>query len=540
MLAAGAAALALLALPSLASATPGTGPASCSAAGDCRPARGPAPTARPRESWLLVGGSARCPCGSRANLDRPRHARAPRGHDAGRRARARRLAHGRARSSRAAGCRSPRRPGSGPALDRGHPDRILRRAVPPERRASTRPRSWPRVSTFDHDGRFGDAYYLEQTYGQIAFTEPVSRRSTIAGPTTAPARRYDIYNWSAPPSTRPASAIGLPALRLRLPEDRGVTGSGQAEIGGRYVWINGDFSLHPRARAGPQPRARRTPAGCSARAAGRRAPSAARAIRPRSPYDDPFDAMGRAPPSCADDMEHKLALHPPPGLRGKVVGVSVRPHGAHGDAHGIAGGPADPEARRRQLLRRVPPPIGFFDSQAPLLAGVLIRTEAPVAAPTTPTRRSSTCTRRPGGRLADAAMDVGQVFSDQPARHHDQGRRPGRHRGSPWRSRCPRDTLPPECAQRPLGGRRTARRSVLRWSGRDRRLLGRRPTSSSATERRSARRWTTDFTDSGLVPGTTVELHRGGRGRGAATTGPATAVRLVIPGHDAAGGLRPG
>ena len=90
-------------------------------------------------------------------------------------------------------------------------------------------------------------------------------------------------------------------------------------------------------------------------------------------------------------MQHKLALHLLPGLgregRRRVGHLSP---GADGDAH--AGPP--------ELLRIPKPgggnyyveyraPIGFFDSQAPLLQGVLIRTECAGCSGRnrTPTRR---------------------------------------------------------------------------------------------------------------------------------------------------------
>ena len=95
-------------------------------------------------------------------------------------------------------------------------------------------------------------------------------------------------------------------------------------------------------------------------------------------YGDPFDAMGRASIVRQMSMEHKLALGLLPASAVKVVGGSGTYHIAPMET--LTGSP--------EVLRIPKPgggsyyveyryPLGFFDSQAPGLQGVLIHTEAP-------------------------------------------------------------------------------------------------------------------------------------------------------------------
>ena len=243
------------------------------------------------------------------------------------------------------------------------------------------------------------------------------------------------------------------------------------------------------------------------------------------PYDDPFDAMGRAPVLRQMSMEHKLTLRLLPSSAVKVVGAS--------GTYRLA--PMETLTGSPEVLRIPKPgggnyyveyrsPIGFFDSQAPPLQGVLIRTEAPVSDPNdADTALIDMHPATPG--WGDAAMDVGQVFSDPLSNVtiQDVGQDAS---GATLLLNVPLDTVPPS-APGGLTAVAAATSAVLHWTAasddysvyyyrveRDGVLVG-APTA-------------TDFTDTGLVPGTTVTYRVAAVDAGG-NTGPSVSARLKIP-----------
>ena len=372
------------------------------------------------------------------------------------------------------------------------------------------------------------SYYQEQTYGQLAFVNRGVSAATIASP-TATCAMNDIYNWSAL-AEHEAGVNDQTSQHyvFVFPKITACLWTGQAEIGGRYVWINGADAFKTYVLAHEL--------GHNlglAHAGGLLCQSGGVAVAISSTcdpavshtYDDPFDAMGRAPVLRQMSMAHKLKLRLLPGSAVKVVGAS--------GTYRLA--PMETLTGAPEVLRIPKPgggnyyveyrsPIGFFDSQAPALQGVLIRTDAPVSDANDPdTALIDMHPATPG--WSDAAMDVGQVFSDPLSNVtiQDAGQDAS---GATLLLNVPLDTVPPS-APGGLSAAAADTNAVLHWTAasddysvyyyrvtRDGALIG-VPT-------------TTDFTDTGLVPGTAVTYTVAAVDAGG-NVGPAVSVRLAIP-----------
>ena len=211
-------------------------------------------------------------------------------------------------------------------------------------------------------------------------------------------------------------------------------------------------------------------------------------------YHDPFDAMGSGdigsgtPVVRQMSMQHKLALHLLPASAVKVVGVTGTYRLAPMETlTRIRRAPAHPQGRRRQLLRRVPPADRLLRQPPTPLSGVLIRTESPeiYSNPSDPNADTALIDMHPASfdDWTDAAMDVGQTFSDPLHSITIQDCRAGRHRcdaaitcratrfrrARPAGSRPSRAARPPSCTGTPhrrFHGRRLRRRARRR-AGRD-------------------------------------------------------------------------
>ena len=254
-------------------------------------------------------------------------------------------------------------------------------------------------------------------------------------------------------------------------------------------------------------------------------------------YLDPFDAMGSGDIGSGQSlvrqmsMEHKLALHLLPTSAVKVIGTS--------GTYRIA--PMETLTGTPELLR-IPKfgggnyfveyrqPIGFFDSQGPPFAnGVLIRTESPEIAsnPAHPNADTALIDMHPetAEDWTDAAMDPGQVFTDRlrgiTIRNVGQDAS-----GVTLAITVPGDTLPPS-APSGLSAVANGTTAQLRWNA---------ATDDFSVDDYVVKRdgaqvgtpVTTDFTDTGLVPGTTVSYTVAAVDAGG-NIGPAAAVSLAIP-----------
>ena len=372
------------------------------------------------------------------------------------------------------------------------------------------------------------SYYQEQTYGQIAFSNAGVSIVTIASPTTS-CSMNDVYNWAA--LAEHEAGVNDQAYQhyvFVLPKITACTWTGQAEIGGRYVWINGAdaFKTYVLAHELGHNLGLAHAGGLLCQSGGVAVPiSSTCDAAALHPYDDPFDAMGRAPVLRQMSMEHKLKLRLLPSSAVKVVGAS--------GTYRLA--PMETLAGAPEVLRIPKPgggnyyveyrsPIGFFDSQAPALQGVLIRTEVPVSDPNDPdTALIDMHPATPG--WGDAAMDVGQAFSDPLSNVTIQNVGQDAS-GATLLLNVPLDTVPPS-APGGLTAVAADTSAVLHWTAasddysvyyyrveRDGVLVG-APTA-------------TDFTDTGLVPGTTVTYKVAAVDAGG-NIGPPVAARLTIP-----------
>ena len=188
-----------------------------------------------------------------------------------------------------------------------------------------------------------NSYYQEQTYGQIGFSGTVFGPYDIAGP-TGTCSANDFYTWAA----QAENATGMNDSAFKhwvfvFPDVPACGWSGLAEIGGPHVWINGGFEVPVIAHELGHNLGISHAGGLSCTASGVAAPMGDACTIDRTHYQlpqyaDPFDAMGNWPVLRQMNMEHKQALGLLPDLRcpdGRRLGdVSAR---SHGDARPVGG-----------------------------------------------------------------------------------------------------------------------------------------------------------------------------------------------------------
>jgi hypothetical protein len=382
-----------------------------------------------------------------------------------------------------------------------------------------------------------NAYYQEQTYGQLAFGGDVFGPVTIdpdSSHATTGCSTDDVYNWAhlAEAAASVQDFTYQHYVFVFPPTLASCMWAGQAEIGGRYVWIK-TFAVSVLAHELGHNLGLAHAGGLACTSSGTPVSISSSCDAPRlHPYDDPFDAMGRAPVLRQMSMEHKLKLHLLPTSAVKVVGASGTYHLP----------PMETLTGLPEVLRIPKPgggnyyveyrqPIGFFDSQLPLLQGVLIRTEAPPPDPndlaTANDPDTALIDMHPSAGLdwSDAAMDVGQVFSDPLSNVTIQNLGQDGS-GATLLLNVPLDTVPPS-APSGLSAVASGTSAVLHWTAasddysvdyyrvtRDGTLVG---TPAG-----------TDFTDSGLVPGTSVSYSVAAVDAGG-NVGPAVAADVAIP-----------
>ena len=385
-----------------------------------------------------------------------------------------------------------------------------------------------------------DAYYLEQTYGQLgitgqAFGGAAFDISDSTGDQSCTPNDLDLW------ASRAESLAGINDTSYQhyvfvFPRRQSCPFSGIAEVGGKHSWINGDFSVRVIAHELGHNLGLAHAGGLQCTSSGLPAPMGDSCSAEGFEYLDPFDAMGSGDSAPGQSlvrqmsMEHKLALHLLPSSAVKVVGIN--------GTYRIA--PMETLTGSPELLR-IPrfgggsyfveyrQPIGFYDSQAPALSGVFIRTESPEFAsdPTSPNADTALIDMHPGtqGDWSDAGMDVGQVFSD-PLRGITIQNVGQDASGATLLVTVPRDTLPPS-APTGLSAVLNGSTALLRWSAASDNFA----VDTYVVMRDGAevgKPATTDFTDAGLVPGTTV-AYSVAAVDASGNVGPAAILNLAIP-----------
>jgi hypothetical protein len=385
-----------------------------------------------------------------------------------------------------------------------------------------------------------NSYYLEQTYGQIGFS------GDVFGPLTLPGSSGDcgtmspnyepnldpLYIWLQDaeqqiPGFSEASydhiVLAIPSITTCMMS--GV--AGVAEVGFKHVWINGAFQVRVLAHELGHNLGLKHAGGLVCTAGGSPTPISNSCNASANPYGDPFDAMGRATTVRQMSMQHKLALNLLPPSAVKIVGAS--------GAYRIA--PMETLTGTAQLLRIPKPgggnyfveyryPFGFFDGQAPLLQGVLIRTESPASSDPNASD-TSLIDMHPTASpdWTDATMGVGQSFSDaltgialQTVAQDETG--------ATLNVTVPLDVIPPG-ATGGLSAVVSGTSVALQWAPATDNIV----VDAYRVTRDGSQVGTptgTAFTDSGLVPGTTVAytvtaVDPAGNG------GPAAALNVAIP-----------
>jgi hypothetical protein len=387
-------------------------------------------------------------------------------------------------------------------------------------------------------------YYDETTYGQIQFNGAVMAPVTLPGVPGASCGTDPLNTWRTQAESL-AGVVDSAYQHVVIALPKGVTAcglggvAGVAEVGGKHVWDLGDFSVRVLAHELGHNLGLAHAGGLSCTNAGAPAPMgdscSANAIQDQE-YLDPFDAMGAGDVGTPTlvvrqmSMEHKLALGVLPASAVKVVGVS--------GTYRLA--PMETLTGTTELLR-IPKagggsyyveyrqPIGYFDSDPTPVSGVLIRTESPevLSDPSNPNADTGLIDMHPATQFdwSDAAMDIGQVFDD-PLRGitiQDLGQDAT---GVTLQVTMPRDSVPPG-APTGLTAVADGTSAVLHWTAASDDIavqdyiVTRNGTQIATPE-------ATDFTDTGLVPGAKVSYSVAAVDA-AGNVGPAAGVSLTMP-----------
>jgi hypothetical protein len=382
------------------------------------------------------------------------------------------------------------------------------------------------------------AYYIEQTYGQLGFTgKAFGGAGFDISDSSQSCTTNDLDMWAS----KAEQLAGITDISYQhyifvFPLRQSCPFAGIAEVGGRHAWINGDFSVRVVAHELGHNLGLAHAGGLACTTGGVPAPMGDSCSAAGFEYLDPFDAMGSGDSQGSQSlvrqmsMEHKLALHLLPSSAVKVVGVSGSYHIAPMETlTGSAELLRIPKVGGGDYFVEYRQPIGFYDSQAPPVTGVYIRTESPEVAsdPVSPNADTALVDMHPGtpGDWSDAAMDPGQVFSD-PLRGITIQAVGQDALGATLQITMPRDTVPPS-APTGLSAVLDGTTALLHWSAAtdnitvDHYLVMRDGAQVGQPD-------TTELTDVGLVPGTTV-AYSVTAVDAAGNVGPGAAIDLTIP-----------
>jgi hypothetical protein len=371
-----------------------------------------------------------------------------------------------------------------------------------------------------------NAYYGEAAYGQVSYYGIVRGPYDIPGPATS-CNPSDLDTWAN--QARNAASIGAVEYQRYVyvfPHLSACGWSGIADIGGSRVWVNGEFSLRVVAHELGHSLGLFHAGAVACTSAGAPAPIGDSCSS--NAYGDPFDVMGggTAGPVRQMSMAHKLALKVLPTSAVKVVGAP--------GVYRIA--PMETLTGGVELLRLPKPgggnyyveyrqPIGYFDSQAPALSGVLVRTDASHTDGNSPDTLLLDMHPLTGANWTDAAMDLGQVFSD-PATGITIRVASQDATGATLEISAPRDSVPPS-ATTGLTATASGTSVALHWVAAtddfqvDSYVVTRDGTAVGTPAG-------TDFTDTGLVPGTKVAYTVAAVDAGG-NMGPAASAAVAIP-----------
>ena len=387
-------------------------------------------------------------------------------------------------------------------------------------------------------------YYQEQTYGDITFQADVL--APVQFPENTPTSgsclsRVDEWaqealniamsqNPSFDPSQYKHLVYVFPSLAM-------CGWSGLAEVSGSQVWINGSFDVPVLAHELGHNLGLSHAGGLSCTSSGVPAPMGDSCVIDRAhyalpQYADPFDAMGNAPVLRQMNMEHKLALGVLPPTAVQTVGVS--------GTYQLA--PMETLTGSVELLRLPKPgggnyfveyrrPIGVFDSQAgPSVTGVLIHTESPDIVNMFSDSDTALIDMHPDAgfpatQWQNAAMSVGQIFDDSARGISIQNVAQGVS-GATLAITMPADTQPPSSPGR-LSAVVSGTDVALQWTP----AADNFAIASYAVARDGATLGstsTTTYGDSGLAPGATVTYAVAATDT-TGNVGPAATVSVTLP-----------
>ena len=270
-----------------------------------------------------------------------------------------------------------------------------------------------------------NSYYLEQTYNQLGFSGDVFGPFNIAGPPNCSLSggSGSVWDWADQAISAAQLQRSYQHYVFVFPYVSACGGwSGLATVPGSYVWINGAFQVPVVAHELGHNLGLAHAAGLLCKDTVNATTAVAMGASCSTTgleYADPFDAMGNAPVLRQMSMEHKLELNLVPAAGVQVVTTSGTYHLAPMELT-----PTTPE------VLRIPRPgggnyfveyrqrLGYFDLQTPDISGVYIRTESPevMQGAGSPNADTGLIDLHPGSASsptwADAKMDPQQIFTD--------------------------------------------------------------------------------------------------------------------------------